>query len=368
MRSVVPTSDLPGFHEFFAGSGLVAQALDGLFDPIWSNDIDAKKQAVYVANHGSNHFHLGDITAVKGADLPRATLSWASFPCQDLSLAGPQGGIHASRSGLIWQWLRILDEQVEKPPVVALENVLGFVSADDGAHYREAHRALTKRGYRCGAVMLDAVRWIPQSRPRVFVVGARGDVAIPSSLVADGPTWAHHRAVIRAATGLDDFIWWKLPAPKARRNVLADLIEWDAPVDDHATAKKRLKMIAPQHQTKLLQELNNGFKVAPGYKRTRHGEQVMELRFDGVAGCLRTPEGGSSRQFLVLRREGKLHTRLVTARETARLMGVPDSYKLVGSYNDVYKAMGDAVAVPAVAWLGKHLLRPLVDAAQVPVS
>ena len=86
-------------HEFFAGSGLVAYGLKGMFAPIWANDISEQKAAVYEANFGCEHFELGDIKDVNGRDLPFAHLSWASFPCQDLSLAGSLGGIHASRSG-----------------------------------------------------------------------------------------------------------------------------------------------------------------------------------------------------------------------------------------------------------------------------
>jgi DNA (cytosine-5)-methyltransferase 1 len=99
--------------------------------------------------------------------------------------------------------------------------------------------------------------------------------------------------------------------------------------------------------------------VFPGYKRIRNGKQVLELRFDNVAGCLRTPQGGSSRQFLVIHRDSGFETRLLTVGETARLMGVRDSYRLEGTYNDSYKAMGDAVAVPVVRHLARHLLAPL---------
>ena len=97
----------------------------------------------------------------------------------------------------------------------------------------------------------------------------------------------------------------------------------------------------------------------PAYKRTRKGRQVLELRFDGIAGCLRTPEGGSSRQILVITENGDIRTRLLTVRETARLMGAPDDYKLPGSYNDGYKAMGDAVAVPVARFLAENLLAPI---------
>lgn len=97
-------------HEFFAGSGLVAYGLKGMFRPVWSNDICPKKAAVYEANFESNHFVLDDIKNISGGALPEAHLSWASFPCQDLSLAGSIGGIDAKRSGLVWEWPNESDE------------------------------------------------------------------------------------------------------------------------------------------------------------------------------------------------------------------------------------------------------------------
>jgi DNA (cytosine-5)-methyltransferase 1 len=91
-------------------------------------------------------------------------------------------------------------------------------------------------------------------------------------------------------------------------------------------------------------------------KKTR-----LELRFDGLAGCLRTPKGGSSRQLLVSIEKGLIRTRLLTVRECARLMGAPDSFKIPGSYNDGYGAMGDAVAVPVTKWLSNNLLAELAS-------
>lgn len=152
--------------------------------------------------------------------------------------------------------------------------------------------------------------------------------------------------------------------PPMRESFLDDLIEREAKGDDEASTRRNLSMISPRHQSRLLEELANGFVVAPGYKRTRGGKQVLELRFDRVSGCLRTPEGGSSRQTLVLKENGRLVTRLLTVREAARLMGVRDNYKIPGSYNDGYRAMGDAVAVPVVRFLAQHLLRPLANLAK----
>ena len=99
-----------------------------------------------------------------------------------------------------------------------------------------------------------------------------------------------------------------------------------------------------------------------GYRRTRHGEQQLELRFDGIAGCLRTPEGGSSKQYLVVKKNDEIHARLLTVREAARLMGAPDSFILPGSYNDGYKAMGDAVAMPVAQFIGEKFLTKLAEA------
>lgn len=358
-RSPRKTKTKPVFLEFFAGSGLVAHALHPYFRVGWANDISAKKAQVYQDNHPRKKFLLGSIEDVKGNVLPEAALSWASFPCQDLSLAGSMAGIHAERSGLVWEWLRVMDEMPKKPPLLVAENVTGLVSANNGEHYRQLHNALVQRGYRVGALLLDAVRWVPQSRPRIFVVAVHSDIPVPSALMSSEAGWAHSSAVRSAAEGLEDWVWWHLPEPALRKENLADIIEWDAPCDSPEATSRNLNLIPEAHFNKLQSE---DFLVAPGYKRIRSKRQVLELRFDGVAGCLRTPKGGSSRQFLVLKKDGELKTRLLTVRETARLMGAPDTFKLPGSYNDGYMAMGDAVAAPVAHYLAKHLLSPLAAA------
>ena len=120
-----------------------------------------------------------------------------------------------------------------------------------------------------------------------------------------------------------------------------------------------MALVDPKHQ-KLLDKLPSCLRAAfPGYRRTRNGKQVLELRFDDISGCLRTAEGGSSRQFLLLHEAGRWTARLITPREAARLMGATERYRLSTSYNESYNAMGDAVAVPVVKYLADHLLVPL---------
>lgn len=342
-------------HEFFAGSGLVAYGLQGMFAPVWANDISEQKAAVYEANFGIEHFELGDIKEIRGWNLPFAHLSWASFPCQDLSLAGSLGGIHASRSGLVWEWLRILDEMDRKPKILLLENVVGLLSANDGNDYRVLHAALVERGFDCGAIVVNASHFVPQSRPRVFVIAVQHTNTIPSELVGSGPCWLHNKAAIELGHSLPGWIWWKAEKPPRRNEVLKGIVEDTAPFD-----KDNVLSLVPEHHKAMLDGHDTVY--ATGYRRTRNGQQQLELRFDGIAGCLRTPKGGSSRQYLVIKKDGETHARLLTVREAARLMGVPDSFILPGSYNDGYKAMGDAVAMPVAQFIGERFLTKIAEA------
>jgi DNA (cytosine-5)-methyltransferase 1 len=123
--------------------------------------------------------------------------------------------------------------------------------------------------------------------------------------------------------------------------------------------------MSPPHRKRVSAVIKLGGRhVGTIYKRTRPNQdgemaQRAEVRFDGISGCLRTPVGGSSRQTVILAEKGDVRTRLLSPREAARLMGVSDAYPLPVSYNEGYHVFGDGVAVPVVAWLEKHLLRPL---------
>lgn len=355
-RKCVDLSSAPWtMHEFFAGSGLVAYGLKGMFAPVWANDISERKAAVYEANFGCDHFKLGDIKDIHGSNLPAAHLSWASFPCQDLSLAGSLNGIHASRSGLVWEWLRVLDEMDNKPKILVLENVLGLLSANGGNNYRILHTALVDRGYNCGAIVLNASSFVPQSRPRVFIIAVKKGCSLPSELAGKNPCWLHNSTLADIGYTSSGWIWWQTEKPSCCIKSLKDIVDESAPFDkDHV-----LQLIPERHQIKL-SEYDTIY--AAGYRRTRHGKQQLELRFDGIAGCLRTPEGGSSKQYLVVKKNGEIHARLLTVLETVRLMGAPDDFILPGSNNDGYKAMGDAVAVPVVQFIGERFLTKIAEA------
>ena len=244
----------------------------------------------------------------------------------------------------------------QRPAILLIENVAGLLSANQGKNYTKLHYALLEMGYKSGAMLIDAVHFVPQSRPRVFIIAVQSDVEIPSELIDTRPNWLHNRIAANLGTVLPGWIWWKTENQPRRTDDLADIIDLSIPYDKDDV----LKLLSPRHREKV-DGMDN--VIATGYRRTRNGKQCLELRFDGVAGCLRTPEGGSSKQFLVVKRDGETHARLLSPREAARLMGAPDSFLLPETYNDGYKAMGDAVVLPVVTFIGESFLTKLAEAA-----
>jgi DNA (cytosine-5)-methyltransferase 1 len=374
---------MPDFYEFFAGGGMARTGLGPGWRCRFANDFDPKKAAAYRENFGAGELTAGDVAQVTTADLPGAAdLAWASFPCQDLSLAGAGAGLGGARSGTFypfWALMRALGAEGRAPSIVALENVCGALTSHEGADFAAILGAYAEAGYRAGALVIDAELFVPQSRPRLFVVGVRADVALPQALLAGGPLAPFHApALQRAALRLPErlregFLWWRLPEPAPRARALADLIE-EAPEDVawHGAEEtgRLLALMSPVNLAKVEAARLAGQRMVGGvYRRTRQNHngakvQRAEVRFDDVSGCLRTPAGGSSRQVLMVVDGPRVRTRLISARETARLMGLPDAYRLPRGYNDAYHLTGDGVAVDVVRHLARHIFEPLVaDAA-----
>lgn len=366
------------FYEFFAGGGLARLGLGPRWTCLFANDIDEKKADVYRRNFsGAPELVVEDIHRVTTEMLPgRALLAWASFPCQDLSLAGKGGGLRAERSGTFWSFWNLiaaLDLEGRAAPIIAIENVAGLLTANQGRDFQELVAVIAAQGYRLGAMVMDAVHFVPQSRPRLFIVAIKDHVTIPDALITSTPRAAWHPVpVVRAYLHLspsmrDSWIWWNLPLPDQAPLHLHDVIDPEPiGVSWHSQeeTQRLLSLMSPVNLAKVHHAQATGRRsIGTIYKRTRVQDgakrQRAEVRFDGVSGCLRTPAGGSSRQTILIVEGDVVRSRLLSVREAARLMGLPDSYWLPERYNDGYHVMGDAVVVPVVAWLEEHILRPL---------
>ena len=367
------------YYEFFAGGGMVRAGLGQDWRCLFANDFDPAKAEAYRANWGDETLRVGDIAVLTPADLPGvADLMWGSFPCQDLSLAGAGAGLGGRRSGTFhdfWNLARALAAEGRAPRVVAVENVCGALTSHDGRDFEVICRTFAEAGYQAGGLVINADGFLPQSRPRLFVIGVRADAGSTVGLTMPGPDGPFHSPALRRAVARlpeplrGTMVWWRLPEPGIAPAGLASVIE-DAPgARWHSVAEtaRLLALMSATNLAKVEAARKTGKRCVGGlYRRTRRdaaGRRVQraEVRFD-IAGCLRTPAGGSSRQTLLVVEGGRVRSRLMSARETARLMGLPDSYRLPASYSAACHLTGDGVAVPVVRHLARWLLEPLLAA------
>lgn len=358
--------------EFFAGGGLAGLGLhlDGAgLRTVLANDIDAAKARAFRANHPDTPLIHGDVWTVTPDQIPGAPdLCWASSPCQDVSLAGARGGLKAQRSGAFWGFWRLmqgLDAEGRAPRIIVLENVVGLLTSGGGQDFAAVCGAMAEAGYTVGALEIDAGLWLPQSRPRLFIIAMRGvdgpqlsAPALPFHAPRLTAAWARLPEAVKT-----NWAWWRLETPPHRNLDLATVLDDGAPCFDAAQTQTLLTMLSPLHRARLEAIQASGERrVGAAFRRVRVKDgqklQRLEMRFDGLAGCLRTPSGGSSRQYVVIVEGERISMRRLTGREAARLMGVSDDWRLPASESAALKLMGDAVAVPVVAALTRGLFLP----------
>jgi len=381
------TTPKHAYYEFFAGGGMARAGLGAGWDCLLANDFDEMKARTYAENYGSDDLLLEDVGKVTVNDLPgSADLAWASFPCQDLSLAGDYQGLgHRSsavvtRSGTFWPFwnlMRGLLAEGRAPTLIVLENVIGVLTSRQGKDFTAICSAFSGAGYRFGAVVIDARHFVPQSRQRVFFVAVAPGHVVPKSLSETGPSESWHPAALcKAQDAISTeakrkWIWWNVAHPARRNMAFCDLIEeeptgcrWHTKEE----TKRLLSLMGTLHRSKVNEAKKAGRRMVGGvYRRTRQDEQGVkrqraEVRFDDLAGCLRTPRGGSSRQTIIVVDGDEIRSRLLSPREAARLMGLPEDYRLPPRYNDAYQVAGDGVCVPVVRHIAANLLEPILAA------
>jgi DNA (cytosine-5)-methyltransferase 1 len=362
------------FLEFFAGIGLMRMGLEKYgWKTLFANDFDQEKIKMYKGHYVDDTTTLSsaDIHLLPANDLPSATLATASFPCNDLSLAGARLGLNdGKQSSAFWGFIRIIKDLAEKrPPLILLENVVGFLTSKNGEDFNQALLTLNELGYYVDSFILDAANFVPQSRKRLFVVGVnkqllnninQGALLINNSDVRP--------AMLRNFILTHPEIQWNirpLPDQPIPEHTLEGILE-DLPDDssfwwNEERAAYLLNQMSPKHRDiaeKMIQSPDWNYGTV--FRRVRNSGSMAELRTDGIAGCLRTPRGGSGRQILFKAGKGQYQVRLLTPRECARLMGA-DNYQITVGLNQALFGFGDAVCVPAIGWIAEHYLNPLIS-------
>ena len=361
--------------EYFAGIGLVRMGLQPFgWKVVFANDFAPKKFEMYkdFFPNAKEHYKIDDIFKLNPAEIPTTTLATCSFPCVDLSLAGNMNGIiNGSHSSAFWGFINILKAQGNSaPPLVMVENVPGWLHSNNGKDFRVTVQALNELGYFCDVFVLDALRFTPQSRLRVFLIGSKL-VTTPTSpdLILKRSKSLLSEQLKKSIDANRDLHWFynELPEPPpVNKSGLSNIVE---NLDDsnkrwwsQDEVNRHLEMMADVHRERV-EKLKSKDEISyrTFYRRIREGMQRAEVRDDDLSGCLRTAIGGSGKQFLIEMGAGHLKMRAMTPREYARLQGVPDSYNISTNGVQALTGFGDAVCVPAISWIAENVLNPLAE-------
>lgn len=379
MRAVTVTSSSPAAPsepwraaDFFAGIGLAQLGMERAgFKVVWSNDVSATKHSLHRSRFGESGDHrylLRDVRLLEADDYPeQIDVAWSSFPCTDLSVAGGRAGLHrGAASSTFWQFIKVLAQMKEsRPRVVVLENVTAFATSRGGADLTSAIRSLNGLGYSVDVLRIDAAAFVPQSRPRLFVLGVRqlmADSSVRNELrpswldrVFADPTLITHRAQLP-------------PLPIAAD---ADLKRFLA-VETHGSSWWSHDQVSryidslTELQLARLESLRTSprISVRTAFRRMRNGIARWEMRADGLAGCLRTSSGGSSKQALVHLGQGRVKIRWMLPSEYAKLMGASDYDLSETVEHHAYSGFGDGVCAPVATWLMTNYVAPVLGASE----
>ena len=363
--------------EFFSGIGLMRAGLEKEgWSVVFANDIDDQKVNMYNSHFRDEPVHVvpKDIHELAAKSIPTVDLATASFPCNDLSLAGSRNGLSGEHSSAFWGFIRIMHElRDRKPAMILIENVPGFLTSHGGNDFRNALLALNGLGYFVDVFMLDASYFVPQSRQRLFVVACLKGDSKPPLIFSESAL--RPRALSSFIVRHPDIRWHirNLPPPPATvRKHLTSILERLPPYAPEWWSQERtqylLRQMSPRHRA-TADTMMNGKQWSYGtvFRRVRNSKSMAELRVDGLAGCLRTPRGGSGRQILFKAGKGKCFARLLTPRECARLMGA-DDYLIKARSNQALFGFGDAVCVPVISWIARNYLNPMFDDLEQPTS
>lgn len=268
-------------------------------------------------------------------------------------------------------FIKILKQQGDSaPPLVLVENVPGWLCSNKGMDLRITVQALNELGYACDVFAVDALRFTPQSRLRIFLVGTRLPVSYTTiELILTRPKSLLPDQLKKNIIANKDLLWFynEMPEPPPlRTSGLSEIVETLEDSDDRwwpdAEVKRHLAMMKETHRQRV-EQLAQGqqFAYRTFFRRRRDGQQRAEVRDDDLSGCLRTAIGGSGKQFLIRAGKGSIRMRAMTPREYARLQGVPDEYPITVNGVQALTGFGDAVCVPVISWIAEHVLNPLAE-------
>jgi DNA (cytosine-5)-methyltransferase 1 len=319
----------------------------------YSVEFDAKARAV-LARHWPSVTQHTDVRSFDGTS-DRVDVLCGGFPCQDLSIAGRRAGLAGERSGLFYEFARIIGEA--QPQWVVIENVPGLLSSQRGGDMGVVVGTLADLGYGVAWRVLDAQYFgVAQRRRRVFIVGCAGDAARagqvllePDGVRRDPP--ARREAGSTAASGAGR----RLVAGSG--DIVTSLsasLGSAGPDAAHAQAG----WLIPTHDVSpCLQE--RGGKGVDSDMTQAH---VITPTLTAGAGtnCMAPGHGGKDQLIEAAFAPGA-GVRRLTPTECERLQGFPDGWTDGQADSSRYRQLGNAVCVPVAEWLGRRIASAMMS-------
>lgn len=179
---------------FFAGIGGFELAFENVgMETVFQCEINPFSQKI-LKKHWPNVKLWDDINTLNHKDIPIADLWCGGFPCQDLSLAnqGKRKGLNGKRSGLFYKFTELASHH--KPKWIVLENVPGLLNSHQGDDFKILLEEMDELGYGVSWRVLDAKYFgTPQRRRRAFIVASLGNLSSAEVLFEAGGIKVSHK-------------------------------------------------------------------------------------------------------------------------------------------------------------------------------
>lgn len=330
------------------------------------SEIEAFPRAVLKHHYPDTPLH-GDFTTIQAGDYEPIDLLVGGTPCQSFSVAGLRGGLDDERGNLALEYLRLADRL--RPRWLVWENVPGVLSSNGGRDFGSILGGMVELGYGFAYRVVDAQfvrthqhpRAVPQRRRRVFVVGYLGDWRASSAVLFERECLSSDPAPRRASPEDVAGTLGTTSHDYSRSNIGECIVPFDTTQITSAANRSCPKPGDPCHPLAA-----GAHPPAIAFAlRGRVGGAMPEVEGAGeLVGALRAASGGSSRDYVAT----ETGVRRLTPRECERLQGFPDDYTLIpwrkklSADGPRYKALGNSMAVPVMAWIGRRIA--MVEALQ----
>lgn len=298
------------FIDLFAGIGGMRLGFESAGgECVFTSEWDKFAQKTYFSNFGETPF--GDITQIDESEIPKFDILLAGFPCQPFSTIGKRQGFdHPTQGTLFYDVVRILEHH--RPKGFLLENVSGLRTHDGGKTIKLIETSLLELGYQFDYEVINASRFgVPQYRERIYIVGKRSPQPVKTKF--DWPKGSDK------TVGIGKYI--------------------ESGITDHDISRHLQKVYI--------------------FKKNDGRPQIVDRNSDFPVKTLVSTYHKIQRLTGTFVTDGDTSLRLLTANECKAIMGFPKSFKIPVSRTQMYRQMGNSVAVPVVKALAKWMIKDL---------